>query len=446
MNRKPILGPIISLLACITLLAGISFFFVRHVLPAAFTFDYVNGGAHVLTSVGVPIGLVSTTEYLASTFFVPSVTVAGLQLLSQNADKGGSKVKILIVPGHEPDFGGAEYKNIKERDIVVKIGQALQQFFLNSSSDNRYDVTITRDTQDWMPVFKAYFAQEMPTINTWIQQHEQTMEQYVRNGSVTEQTGGVIHNDAPTDVADRLYMISKWADENDINITIHLHINDDPRADVNTPGKYSGFVVYVPEHQYSNAGATRVVADSVYKRLATYFPVSDFPPESNGVVEDQDLIAVGSHNTVDSVSMLIEYAYIYEPMLSTNAIQDVVTKELAYQTYLGVQDFFGKESTTTSAYANATLPYTWNTDIHEAKSGVLPPPSADVFALQMALVSKGYYPPAGKTKNECSMTAIIGPCTMEALSNFQKDNGVTGENFFGPKTRALFNSLFSGAQ
>ena len=38
------------------------------------------------------------------------------------------KVRILVVPGHEPDYGGAEFQNVKERDMTVELGQDLQGF------------------------------------------------------------------------------------------------------------------------------------------------------------------------------------------------------------------------------------------------------------------------------------------------------------------------------
>jgi hypothetical protein len=42
------------------------------------------------------------------------------------------KVRILLVPGHQPDYGGAEYMSpygdIKERDLVVELADDLQTF------------------------------------------------------------------------------------------------------------------------------------------------------------------------------------------------------------------------------------------------------------------------------------------------------------------------------
>src|SRR5665213_3140096 len=53
------------------------------------------------------------------------------------------KVRILIVPGHEPDYGGAQFGSLDERNLVVEIGQDLQQYLQTNSN---YQVFITRDT------------------------------------------------------------------------------------------------------------------------------------------------------------------------------------------------------------------------------------------------------------------------------------------------------------
>lgn len=44
-------------------------------------------------------------------------------------DDRRTKARILIVPGHESHFGGAEFAHLKERDITIELGQNLQTFF-----------------------------------------------------------------------------------------------------------------------------------------------------------------------------------------------------------------------------------------------------------------------------------------------------------------------------
>ena len=418
-------------LGLITLVIVFSFFIVRTYPTIVATIGNADNGL---------------TSYLASVFFIPSITVADLQMTSTKADQGQAKIKILVVPGHEPDYGGAEFLgaskfgDIKERDITVKIGDDLQSLF---ASNPRYSVNITRSDTDWDPIFKNYFAEQWPTIADWVKQHEAVMTSYIAKGLVTRVTN-VYHNTAPTNVALRLYAINKWIDENNIDIAIHIHINDDASHPAGVAGKYSGFVIYMPEKQYSNATAAQAVANSVFKHLSRYFPVSDMPAEAAGEVEDQDLIAVGSNNTSDAASMLIEYGYIYEPLFRTAAMQDFVAKELAFQTYLGVQDFFGKGNDVNLSSNTATLPYHWDTDEYQNKNITsLTVPQPDIFAMQIALEDANYYPPAGSSSNDCPLTGIFGLCTEKALTVFQNDNGIVGENFFGPLTREAFNTKFS---
>jgi N-acetylmuramoyl-L-alanine amidase len=400
-------------------------------------FSTLLGLIYFIISVGVPNALFSdATHSLASIFFIPSITVGELQAKSVAADHGVKKIHILIVPGHEPDYGGAEYRDLKERNIVVKIAKELKKLLENNP---RYDVTVTRDENAWSQTFKDYFTAQWATLPDWIGQHHSEMNTLLNDGKIVRATDKVYHNTPPSDVVRRLYAINKWVDENNIDITIHIHVNDNPRPDTTSPGEYSGFTIYVPDHQYSNADASHHVAEDVFSHLSTFFPVSNLDKESSGVVEDQDLIAVGSYNTVDAVSLLIEYGYIYEPVFANEHIQDLITKEMAFQTYLGVQDFFGKPNDVTLTSNTLTLPYRWDSDMKKTSTSL-----DDVFALQIALASKGYYPPQGKTKNECEMSGIFGGCTWAAVLAFDKDHAITEEGYVGPKTRAVLNALFSG--
>ena len=152
------------------------------------------------------------------------------------------------------------------------------------------------------------------------------------------------HNDAPKDVALRLFGINKWANEHKVDIIIHIHFNDSGPRRAGAPGEYNGFTIYTPERQYSNSQASMDIAKRVFKRLSKMFSVSNLPGEDAGVVEDQELIAIGSSNTVDAASLLVEYGYIYEPQFRVPAVRVMVLRELAFQTYLGLADFFGETS------------------------------------------------------------------------------------------------------
>ena len=56
----------------------------------------------------------------------------------------------------------------------------------------------------------------------------------------------VRHNSASKEASVRLYGITKWANENKIDLMMHIHFNDDANHSKNIAGKYSGFALYIP--------------------------------------------------------------------------------------------------------------------------------------------------------------------------------------------------------
>lgn len=74
------------------------------------------------------------------------------------------KVRILIVPGHEPNYGGAEFKNLKERDMTVELADDLNGYL---NTDAHYDVFQTRDAKNWNQDFEDYFKNNWDSIISW---------------------------------------------------------------------------------------------------------------------------------------------------------------------------------------------------------------------------------------------------------------------------------------
>lgn len=347
------------------------------------------------------------------------------------------KVRVLLVPGHEPGYGGAEYGSLKEREMTVELAQDLRQFL---QANSRYEVFMTRDNSSWNLIFDNYFKSQWDAITAWVQAHKDEVTHMTRLGLYHPVISPVIHNSAPTDIATRLFGISKWANENDIDIVIHVHFNDYPGHGQKNPGTYSGFTIYVPQKQYSNSTTTQALADTVFKRLSKYNPVSDLSGESGGVVPDPDLIAVGAFNSVNAASMLIEYGYIYEPQFTDDSLHAATIKDLAFQTYLGLQDFFDKRNAVSMSGSSDTLimPKSWTNPITEKDD------SPQIFALQTALLLDGDYPPQNKTMNDCPRTGSLGPCTKAALDLFQRKYGVTGEKgIAGSKTLQELNRMYT---
>ncbi|MDP3003965.1 MAG: N-acetylmuramoyl-L-alanine amidase [Candidatus Azambacteria bacterium] len=300
----------------------------------------------LITVIFLASGAVLITAFFVVKFNLRPAPARILQEKTPEQSQTQRKIRILVVPGHEPNYGGAEFGSIKERDLVVELGQDLEQFL---KADNNYQVFITRDTQAWSPIFADYFKNNWDDIAAWKKAARKEMSRLVSAGTTAIPAPAVIHNNIPADVAVRLYGINKWANENNIDLVIHVHINDYWGYPANVPGKYSGFVIYLPAQQYSNSVTTKAIAEAVFNRLAKYNPVSNLRQESAGLVSDSELIAVGANNTSDAANMLIEYNYIYEPQFTNPKIRGLALKDLAYQTYLGLQDFFGGSNDNDSA-------------------------------------------------------------------------------------------------
>ncbi|OHA17227.1 MAG: hypothetical protein A2830_00525 [Candidatus Taylorbacteria bacterium RIFCSPHIGHO2_01_FULL_44_110] len=345
------------------------------------------------------------------------------------------KIRVLIVPGHEPDYGGAEFGVLKERDMTIELGEQLALFL---SANEKYEVIMSRTKQEWSPVFAEYFDRELDDIIVWQKAHkEESLRRVVTNQ--TSSSPKVYHNSAPDSVAYRLYGLTKWSNENAVDIAIHIHFNDYP-GHGRIPGKYAGFAIYTPEAQYANSTTTRALSETMFKRLSKYNPVSNLPVESDGIIEERELIAIGANNTADAASALIEYGYMYEPQFLNIDTRGLAIKDLAFQTYLGLEDFFNPRGVRSLAatYDTLVLPYIWRRILPETSREL-----RDIYALQTALQVEGVYPPQGKDQYDCPRTGKIGPCTKSSVEVFQKKYGIE-ENGVGEKTIGELNRLYSG--
>jgi N-acetylmuramoyl-L-alanine amidase len=247
------------------------------------------------------------------------------------------KIRVLIVAGHEPTYGGAEYRTLKERDMTLRVSKYLSDYF---RANPKFEAIVVRDEKGWNPVFSDYFKVNENATKEFYESHMAKMEHAIEAGTVTEVIG-VPHNKAPEDVALHLYGVSRWADAHDIDLILNIHFNDVPRGNASMPGKYSGIAMYVPERQYTNSSTSMAIAQVVFPYLLKNNAVSTLPTESGGIIEDQELIALGKYNTLKAPSILIEYGYIYENQFQNGVNADATFKNLALETYKGIVDYFG---------------------------------------------------------------------------------------------------------
>ncbi|MBI2100684.1 MAG: N-acetylmuramoyl-L-alanine amidase [Candidatus Vogelbacteria bacterium] len=293
---------------------------------------------------------------LAAAFFIwllpdehGSYPVAVWRLLSQVFPAGltpesaaekyvAGHLRVLVVPGHDNGYWGAGFGRLKEADLTLALGKRLADYL---TLDKNLTVFTTRDgaTGAYRPEFLDYFRREREAIRSFRARLRAQFISLVRSGAVTE-TVVVPHNYAPEEMSLRLYGINKWANEQEIDLVVHLHFNDYAGRPAGRQGPYRGFSIYVPERQLSAHRLSVGVAESVKKRLLFESPVSNLPLESAGVIEDQELIAVGARGSRDSASFLIEYGYIYEPRFTDPARRAVTLEALARRTAEGISNYF----------------------------------------------------------------------------------------------------------
>ena len=381
--------------------------------------------------------LISTTgaprlEAATRSSFKETVNISELRAAYAEAAAGGEKVRILIMPGHEPQYGGAEFMGYYEREFAVTIANLLEK---ELGADANFEVLVARGNQGWNDDFSRYFDRQERKIKRFVESHKEAYEKLLERGRVKELKEQAAHNAAPGDVALRLYGVTKWANENDVDLMVHIHLNDETSHAPNERGVYSGASLYIPDRIYGNANASKEVAESVLKRLTTTSPVSNFGYETKGVVEDRELIAIGAFNTSEVPSILIEYGYIYEPRITGDGARDAVFADYAYQTALGIKEFFG--APVSARYDTTALPHMFTGDILATSTAS----ARDIYALQALLRTLNFYPGSEASLNTCPVSGSMNECTTNALKAFQASKGLEQNGSLGPETRALLNAV-----
>ncbi|MFH0806267.1 MAG: N-acetylmuramoyl-L-alanine amidase [Candidatus Brennerbacteria bacterium] len=245
-------------------------------------------------------------------------------------------INVLVVPGHDDEFWGTEYRGLREADITLELAGMVRDSF---AGDPRFSVTITREGGGYTEEFVGHFDVYSSLIWEFRDYARTVFASAVLRGDVVPKTEN-FHGFASSEIARRLYGVNMWANDHRVDVVLHVHFNDYPRARQARAGKYKGFSIYIPESQFPNARASRVIAEKVVERLRTALPISNYPQEAAGVVEDQELIAVGSYGSLYPASLLIEYGYIYEPHFMEPNLRTQLFPSLATLTYQGVVDFF----------------------------------------------------------------------------------------------------------
>ncbi len=392
-----------------------------------------------------------TSQYIVTGFIVLSgiaifTRVAGFQfstiIFPGNAttsqdiqnEYNNSRLSLLIVPGHDLEYPGTEFRGTKEADLTIQASVELYNFLKNDPHIHTSSARVF-STGDYQEELKSYFSNEQVNIRSFSEKFKNFVEGLTAAGNFLPKESK--HPVAPDVVALRLTGINKWANEHHINVVIHIHFNDYPDRRFNVKGRYHGFVIYVPDSQYPNYQTSQGLGQFIFEKLRESAPVSNYASESSGLVEDQQLLAIGPYATREGASLLIEYGYIYEPQLVNPDIRERVIRELAYQTYRGIETYFGNKERLAMA-PSTFFPYKWQYPLQEDTKRIM-----DVFFLQTALSKEGLYPPPGKTINTCPFNGLYGPCTKQSVRLFQKKYfHIAGNGIVGPATRKKLNELY----
>jgi N-acetylmuramoyl-L-alanine amidase len=270
----------------------------------------------------------STAEILISTLILLSLIICVFIVISHVSARQGKIVKILIVPGHEPNAGGAdEFKQIKERDLNLQLSIQLMD---DLSKNSNIKVILARDENSWNKDIETYVKTNETKIMNWVYDMKAKMFAKIDAGEMKLINPGMKHNEATSSAVLYLYGTNKWIAENKIDLVLHVHFNNNPK--INGMPNYRGYCMYIPEKQYDNSSSSRIFANYLDEEINKIEVKSNMPQEKNIIIEDQELIATGNYNTLKIPAVVIEYAYIYEPMMISSSSRNIFINKAASST------------------------------------------------------------------------------------------------------------------
>jgi N-acetylmuramoyl-L-alanine amidase len=248
-------------------------------------------------------------------------------------------VKILIVPGHEPNAGGAdEFKKIKERDLNLQLSLLLKD---DLSKNTNIETVMVRDENGWNSDLENYIETSSTTIMNWVANMKEKMLTKVNSGDMDLIDPNMKHNDATSTAVIFLYGTNKWIEKNNIDLVLHVHFNNNPK--INGKPNYKGYCIYIPESQYSNSSSSRIFADYLNEEISKIEKPSNMPQEKDIIIEDQQLIATGNYDTLKIPAVVVEYAYIYEPMMLSSSTRNIFIENAASSTATAINNYLKNE-------------------------------------------------------------------------------------------------------
>jgi N-acetylmuramoyl-L-alanine amidase len=269
--------------------------------------------------------------------------------INELATKGerSGKIKILIVPGHDNEYPGAIVGDTREADLNLKISEYLKSFL---AQETAIEVYTTRDPQfikqdsenpqdknGYIPDFQKYLDEKIFEVLDYRTLYKEETEKLASKNK-NKKVKIIEHNPAPGEMLYRLYAVNKFIEDNEIDIAIHIHLNDYAGRNI-SEGKYKGFSLFVPDNSLRNGKVSQELAKYIAKTLDDNFKYSNNPLEKKKIILGHELIANGANNTIQAASVLIEYGYIYE----TKFQDEEILQKAAEQTYLGIKNYLTKK-------------------------------------------------------------------------------------------------------
>ena len=99
----------------------------------------------------------SSPKQSASVFFIESSKpeVMKQTLALANTNPNIRKLRILLVPGHDNEFWGTQFKSLKEATITLELGKQLARLLI---LDGEFEVMVSRDESGYNPLLASYFS------------------------------------------------------------------------------------------------------------------------------------------------------------------------------------------------------------------------------------------------------------------------------------------------
>jgi N-acetylmuramoyl-L-alanine amidase len=241
-------------------------------------------------------------------------------------------LKVLLVVGHDDEMWGAKYGDLREVDLNRSLANKIYNLLKKDPAS--FDVSVTQSFSGYHPHFQQFLTDHEVRIRDF---RKERLENYSKEITPHEESPELVFNKAPDRVAQILYGVNLYATEINADLVLHVHFNDYPGRPYGRAGQYAGFAVYTPAPNLKNSRTSRTFADSLFDNLKQVSSPSNLPVENNGLMETDDLIAVGARNSLHIPSVLVEYGYIAEPRFNSVNREEELNK-LAEATFQSLKN------------------------------------------------------------------------------------------------------------